>query len=117
MLYFERRLKTMQNKKGLSDVVTTVLIVLLVLAAVAAVWAFINNLIQEGGRAITAEAQCANLKVEPVACTISGTTATATVTAQWTSGTLPAGASISGITTSIVGGNGARTVNGGPAAP
>ena len=103
----------MQNKKGLSDVVTTVLIILLVLAAVAAVWAFINNLISQGGSAVEAQGQCIGLKIEPAVCNINnvGTpTAFASVTAQWTSGTLSAGTSLSGLTYAVIGSNGNRTI-------
>src|SRR3989344_2696143 len=97
-----------QGKKGLSDVVTTVLIVLLVLAAVAAVWAFINNLIQQGGSAVDAQSQCVGLRVESVSCSLSGTTANIAV--QWKAGSLSNGVSLSGLTTNIIGINNTKAI-------
>lgn len=60
----ERRLK--MDRKGLSDVVTTVLIILLVLAAVVIIWSFIQPAIKRSASQVTGD--CINLKIEPVSC-------------------------------------------------
>jgi len=58
----------MQNKKGLSDVVTTVLIILLVVAAVSLVWVFIVPMIKNTGGAVNRGQTCFTNSVEPVTC-------------------------------------------------
>lgn len=58
----------MKNNKGLSDVVTTVLIILLVVAAVAAIWAFIKPTVTNSGASITKQTACLTNSVEPVSC-------------------------------------------------
>ena len=62
----------MFNKKGLSDVVTTVLIILLVLAAVVIIWAFIRPLLSGTGSTIDAQTKCLNADVVPVSCKNTG---------------------------------------------
>lgn len=74
-----------QNKKGLSDVITTVLIILLVLAAVVLIWGFIRQTLDKGGRQIANSADCFQLQIEPKGCVLEGTQ-NATVTVQWTGG-------------------------------
>src|SRR3989344_2993069 len=71
-----------KSKKGLSDIVTTVLIILLAIAAVIIVWAFIRNLIQNTGRGLTTD--CVKLELEPTGCHIS--TTDADITFLWASG-------------------------------
>ncbi len=56
----------MQNKKGLSDVVTTVIIVGLSLVAIAIVWAVISNLISQNSSNINNQADCLNSNLEIV---------------------------------------------------
>jgi len=56
----------MESKKGLSDVVTTVLIILLVLAAVVIVWAFVRPAIQSGAGQVSGA--CVNLDLKVVSC-------------------------------------------------
>ena len=46
------------NKKGLSDVVTTVLIILLALAAIVIVWQAVKGTITSGSEQITAQTAC-----------------------------------------------------------
>jgi hypothetical protein len=58
----------MENKKGISDVVTTVLIILLVVAAVAIIWGFIQRPLQQGGQALQAGADCLQTSVIPLTC-------------------------------------------------
>lgn|SRR3989344_6514392 len=71
------------NKRGLSDVITTVLIILLVLAAVAIIAAVVFPALQNAGEKITAE--CLELKIEPVYCDYGGTY-TLNVTYKWEAG-------------------------------
>ena len=61
--------KIMRNKRGLSNVVATVLIVLLALAAVAIVWAFIQPLLIQSGVSATLQQKCFEVSVEAVKCT------------------------------------------------
>lgn len=58
----------MFGKRGLSDVVSTVLIILLVVAAVAAVWVFIQPTLKNAGDAVEKGTVCLTSTVEPIAC-------------------------------------------------
>ena len=66
------------NKKGLSAIVTTMLIVLLVLVAVGIVWAVVSGLLQSGTGEIEIGAKCLNVDVKatsvdctaPAACIV-----------------------------------------------
>lgn len=58
----------MRNKKGLSDVVATVLIILLVVAAVSAIWLFIQPTLKGAGKGIQKGAICLTNTIEPVSC-------------------------------------------------
>ena len=62
-----------RNKKGLSDIVTTVLIILLVAVAVAAVWAFVSPSLRGTGTQFTKTQTCISNVVEPIECKIKGT--------------------------------------------
>lgn len=60
-----------KNKKGLSDVVTTVLIILLVLAAVSIIATFLfNNFLNKGVQQISGD--CTSLVLTPTACNSVG---------------------------------------------
>jgi len=67
----------MQNKKGLSEVVTNVLIVLLVIVAIGVIWAFIYPMITKGGAKIEASQACLsiNTALEITKCNSTGTSA------------------------------------------
>lgn len=58
------------GKKGLSTVVTTVIMVLLVLVAVGVVWVVINNILGDTSGQIDISAKCSttNLEVDSVIC-------------------------------------------------
>ena len=56
----------MNNKRGLSDVVTTVLIILLVLAAVVIIWAFVRPAIQSGAGKVSGG--CVELDLKVISC-------------------------------------------------
>lgn len=59
------------NKRGLSDVVTTVLIILLVLAAVVIIWAFIRPLLDRTSDVSAAD--CFTVNLEALSCSLTGT--------------------------------------------
>ena len=58
----------MVNKKGLSDVVTTVLIVLLTLVAIGVLWSFLQPLFTKSGSKIQQTEACLSLDLEVVNC-------------------------------------------------
>jgi len=62
----------MNNKRGVSDIVVTILLVLLALAAVAIVWAFISWQLQGTTSSIAKAQACLNLKIEPISCGVTG---------------------------------------------
>ena len=62
------------NKRGLSQVVTTVLIILLVLVAILIIWGFVRPTIESTGEQVTAD--CLQIDLRPTACTIATTSVT-----------------------------------------
>ncbi len=68
-----------KNKRGVSDVITTVLIILLVLAAVAIIGGILLRNIGEAGGKIETQTACLDLDVKPTDCKISGLDATVLV--------------------------------------
>jgi len=62
------------NKRGLSDIVVTLIIVLLSMVAIGVVWVVINNLLESGTEGIESSAKClnVNMEVKSVVC-IDGT--------------------------------------------
>jgi len=60
-----------QNKKGLSAIITTLLIVLLVLVAVGIVWAVVRNIITTGAEGVELGAECLYIDIQAtsVICT------------------------------------------------
>lgn len=66
----------MKNKKGLSDVIATVLIVLLALAAIAIVWGFVSPVLRNTGSSISASQKCLDAEVKPTACNSTSDIAT-----------------------------------------
>ena len=73
-----------QNKKGLSMIVSTLIIILLVLVAVGIIWVVARNLIQEGSDQIDISAKClkVSLQATSVICTSNATDDTCTVTLE-----------------------------------
>ena len=73
-------------KRGLSDVITTVLIVLLAIGAIAIVGGLVFSLIQDAGDAM--QTQCLQLDIEPVNCVVHGDDGSnySDVTYRWNSG-------------------------------
>ncbi|HRZ85500.1 MAG TPA: hypothetical protein P5277_01845 [Candidatus Paceibacterota bacterium] len=50
----------MKSKKGLSDIITTVLMILLVIAAIAVLWVVIQNFVSKGTGEVASVADCMN---------------------------------------------------------
>jgi len=75
-------------KRGLSNVIATVLIVLLVLAAVAIFWGFIGPFIGSTGEKIVASGKClpSETEIVPIRCVTDGTILT-TLTVEQSKGT------------------------------
>ncbi len=69
----------MKNKKGLSGVVTNVLIILLVVVAVGILWAFVSPLFTQSGEKIQQAQACLDMQLEPIKCVAAGTDANVTV--------------------------------------
>ena len=74
------------KKRGLSNLVATVLIVLLALAAVALVWGFLKPAFEKTGSQIDLRTQCMNVEVQPIKCEYVTGASIATVTVKVTQG-------------------------------
>ena len=62
------------NKKGISEVVTAILIILLVLGAVVIVWQVVRGTVESGASQVTSKAVCIgiDLSLQDVKCTSAG---------------------------------------------
>lgn len=69
----------MYNKKGISDVVTTVLIVLLTIVAIAILWSFLQPMFTKSGTKIQQAEACLSINMEIPSCAVSATNANVTV--------------------------------------
>lgn len=56
----------MENKRGLSAIVATLIIILLVLVAVGIIWVVVRNLIQEGSEQIDISTKCIAIDLRAV---------------------------------------------------
>lgn len=54
----------MRNKKGLSDIVVTLIIIVISLAAVGLVWFVVNNLVKSGSQNIDVSSKCLGVDIE-----------------------------------------------------
>jgi len=61
------------NKKGLSMIVSTLIIILLVLVAVGVIWVVVNNLIQEGTDTIEISQKCLDVNIQATKVVGNGT--------------------------------------------
>ena len=61
-----------QTRKGLSDIVTNVLIILLVLVAIGIIWAFVRPTIQEGAGQLSGTGDCLTAEVVAERCVSNG---------------------------------------------
>lgn len=64
----------MINKKGLSDVVTTLIIILLSLVAIGIIWVVVNNVLESGTETTEINAKCLQVDIQANAasCTAGG---------------------------------------------
>jgi len=62
----------MQNKKGLSDIVVTLLIVVLSLVAIGVVWTVVNNLVKSGTSSADLSSKCLGVTLEVTQVNCSG---------------------------------------------
>ncbi len=69
----------MKGKKGLSPVITNVLIILLAVVAVVMLWTFIRPLITQGGERVQQTQACLEMQLEPVRCAITDSEVSVTV--------------------------------------
>jgi len=69
------------EKKGVSQVVTTILIILLVIAAVMIVWQVVENIIEAGGDTVSKKSGCVGLDIDIVdgSCTGGGSAGSITI--------------------------------------
>lgn len=58
----------MKSKRGMSDVVSVVLIILLVVAAIAVLGRVVLNMVNRGGSGIDAQTLCNEVKIAPTKC-------------------------------------------------
>ena len=75
-----------QLKRGISDVVTTVLIILLALAAVVILWTFLRGEVQKGSENIAGASECLGLDLQAKSCVYNKTAMSAKVSVEYVSG-------------------------------
>jgi hypothetical protein len=63
-----------KNKRGMSDIVVTLVIILLSLIAIGVVWVVVNNLLKSGTESVEITQKCSKVQLEVVAvsCTQAG---------------------------------------------
>ena len=61
------------NKKGLSMIVSTLIVILLVLVAIGIIWTVVRNVVNEGTETIDISTKCLDVTVEATAVTCDGT--------------------------------------------
>lgn len=76
----------MENKKGLSAIVATLIIILLVLVAVGIIWVVVRQVIQQGAETVDYNTKCLGVDLEAVAVTESATAGEYSVTLKMNSG-------------------------------
>lgn len=75
-----------QSRKGLSDIVTNVLIILLVLVAIGIIWAFVRPTINQGAGQLQGSNECLTIDLSAVSCTYHSVSHTADLTYKRTTG-------------------------------
>lgn len=79
--------KIIENKRGLSAIVATLIIILLVLVAVGIIWVVVRNLIQEGAEQVDISTKCMAVDVRAVSVApIAGEAGNYSVTLRRTAG-------------------------------
>lgn len=62
----------LKNKKGLSTVITTLIIILLVFVAIGIIWVVVRGVIEEGAGEIEISSKCLNLDIRAIAVASTG---------------------------------------------
>lgn len=78
----------MSQKRGVSGVVTAVLLILLTIAAIGILWVVVQNFVQDGSSGVTGQADCLQTRFEAVSADVSDNT----ITIRKTSGSAALGA-------------------------
>ena len=63
----------MENKRGISGVILTILMIVLVLAAVVIIWGVITNLLQSKSKEISVSSKCLNVDIQATKLACAGT--------------------------------------------
>lgn len=58
-----------RDNRGLSDIVTTLIIVLLALVAIGIIWVVINNVVQQGSESVEVSAKCIAVDLDALSVT------------------------------------------------
>ena len=66
----------LNNKKGLSTIIVTVILIGLTIVAVGIVWVVVNNTLKRGAESTDISSKCLDIQVGPTAVSCSGGTAT-----------------------------------------
>ena len=66
-MYNVRRCDMIKNKRGLSTVVTTLIIILLVLVAIGIIWVVVKNVLDSGSNEIDLRTKCLSVDVQATA--------------------------------------------------
>jgi flagellin-like protein len=69
----------MENKRGISQIVTTVLIILIILVAIVLIWNFVRPAITKAGEQISTDTDCLRLDIEVINCVVSSDSVNVTV--------------------------------------
>jgi hypothetical protein len=70
----------MRDTKGLSAVITTLIIILLVLVAIGIIWVVVNNVLQSGAQQTEISAKCLQIDLRATAATCDNDTSICSVT-------------------------------------
>ena len=77
------------QKRGVSGVITAVLLILLVIAAIGILWVVVQNFVQEGSSGVTGAADCLTTSFEVVSASAESTIGDdATITIRKTAGSV-----------------------------
>lgn len=63
-----------RNRKGLNEVISTVLLILLVIIAIIIIWAFVRPSTEEGAKQVSSADDCLRIQLEPTSCTYNACT-------------------------------------------
>ncbi len=79
-------MKSGVNKKGLSTIVSTLLIILLVFVAIGILWVVVKNLVTSGSNQLELSSNCIEISVSPLKVVSSGSVYNVTIVRETTTG-------------------------------